>query len=96
MTEALWKEQAKAKQFESELNDARLVIKNMASENAEIRAQMDRERNMNQMNIERTRSEIERIRERQDKEQTMQQERIIEALQKECSHFRNLCEEVER
>ncbi len=47
MTETLWKEQAKSKQIESELNDARLVIKNMASENAEIRGQMDRERGMN-------------------------------------------------
>lgn len=68
MTETLWKEQAKSKQIESELNDARLVIKNMASENAEIRAQMDRERGMNQVNIDRTRSEIDRMRERQDKE----------------------------
>ncbi len=68
MTETLWKEQAKGKQIESELNDARLVIKNMASENAEIRAQMDRERGMNQVNIDRTRSEIDRMRERQDKE----------------------------
>jgi F0F1-type ATP synthase membrane subunit b/b' len=96
MTETLWKEQAKGKQVESELNDARLVIKNMAADNAEIRAQMDRERNMNQVNIERTRSEIERMRERQDKELNMQNERTIEALQKECSHFRNLCEEIER
>ena len=68
MTETLWKEQAKSKQIESELNDARLVIKNMASENAEIRGQMDRERGMNQINIDRTRSEIDRMRERQDKE----------------------------
>jgi len=68
MTETLWKEQAKSKQIESELNDARLVIKNMAGENAEIRAQMDRERGMNQVNFDRTRSEIERMRERQDKE----------------------------
>jgi hypothetical protein len=37
MTETLWKEQAKSKQIESELNDARLVIKNMAAENGEIR-----------------------------------------------------------
>lgn len=80
MTETLWKEQAKSKQIESELNDARLVIKNMASENGEIRGMMDREKNMNQMNIERTRSEIERMRERQDKEQAMKNDRIIEAL----------------
>jgi hypothetical protein len=47
MTETLWKEQAKGKQVESELNDARLVIKNMAAENGEMRALMDRERNVN-------------------------------------------------
>jgi hypothetical protein len=64
MTETLWKEQAKGKQVESELNDARLVIKNMAAENGEMRALMDRERNVNQMNIDRTRSEIDRMRER--------------------------------
>lgn len=36
------------------------------------------------------------MRERQDREQRGQEERVIDALQKECAHFRNLCEDLER
>ena len=96
LTESLWKEQARCKQAECELNDVRLIVKNINAENAELRMMVDREKSVNLANIEKTRSEIEKMRDRQEREQKGQQERIFEALSKEAGHFRNLCEELER
>ena len=47
MTEQLWREQARSKGVEGELNDLRLHMKGVASENNELRALLEKEKSQN-------------------------------------------------
>ena len=96
LTEQLWKEQTRSKALEGELSDLRLHLKGLASENSELKAMCDREKSQNQLQIERTRVEIDRMRERHDRDVKTQEERVIDALQRENTHFRALNEDIER
>jgi hypothetical protein len=71
-------------------------VKAVSCENSELRALLEKEKAQNQVHIERTRAEVERMRDRQDRELKAEGERIVEALQRECAHYRGVNEDVER
>ena len=82
--------------MESELHDLRLHLKVLQSENADLKLSLDKEKQSHHLALERTRADLERLRERQDREYKTQEERIVDSLQRELSHYRQLSEDLER